>query len=721
MSNPEDKYNDKIYQLDELLQDIYNAVYAKTNDFRSKFIDVVDLKMSRFKLSDYNLDTIFDKTPIKYIDNFPTGLIINGVDVEQIWIKRGGETHMCTIRIVPYMNKDSIDKMTDPVNVHQVIKTLLSELVVSDKTNNILLPIVNIDVKGSDLNPYEKVRNLVDKDKYYSIQITEKFYSLITLDNFLKSYPLDQRVIKTIIYQAVDVLYQITRSYSTFRYNQFIPEVIDCYLRKNDDIIFPELKLSDFYLSEISDVISNDYLKSGQISIPYIESSYSDLYQLLNYLWNHIGSDIKKYPQLVSLFDVILPKKIRSSEIHLTKELWDQLSDEEKFELGIKNIRNSTFFTSKDSLLNTSFIETKDINDSMGGNSESSENSDTEKFTKLSEKSKINNGINKLKLKVNKIRSGSSITRTVDNKMNRNNVNDENINELSENSDDIFDTFNDRDVSPSNKKYSNNDIGNMSNKKVNRKNNFKRNEFFESENDKDMDLTDDQTERTEDRRSDAPSRIINVSDNAGSRRVSKNKLKNYRGKRYIGNVNDNTFQKENYDALINTMQRTNTQPYDNNNNVMINGVASRINSIGSALGVMPNEYNPRNQNVNYQQIAQQMAQQYQTDGSQILPTQMPSNLQSNFQSSMPNQMQNSIGQMPVMQPDADAYQRYMMASQNQTQMDPNYYSMVMQQQNAQNQFPQQMLQQMPQQQIPSMQQMGGGGKHKPFFFRQMTN
>ncbi len=88
MSNNNDKYQHRIYQLDELILDVYNAVYSKNGKFKSKFMDANDLKMERFKASDYNLDTIFDKTIIKYGGNYPTGLMLNGKSIEQIWFKK---------------------------------------------------------------------------------------------------------------------------------------------------------------------------------------------------------------------------------------------------------------------------------------------------------------------------------------------------------------------------------------------------------------------------------------------------------------------------------------------------------------------------------------------------------------------------------------------------------------------------------------------------------
>ncbi|XWV25028.1 hypothetical protein QJ856_gp0750 [Tupanvirus deep ocean] len=793
MANQVEKYSSRIYQLDELIQDLYNAVYSKSGKYKTKFIDIADIHLSRFKMSDYDLDVIFERTPIQYVGNYSTGIMVNGKNIEQIWIKRKGETHMCTIRIVPYISDEAVNDITDPVNVNQVIKTIMSELVVNDRTNNLLLPIINIDIKGSDLVEYPKIEALIDKNKFYSIQITEKFYSLTTLDNFLKSYPLEMRVLKTIIYQAVDVLYQISISYPGFRYNQFIPEMIDCYLKTNDDIVFPELKLSEFYLSEINEVVSNKYLKSSQLPIPFIDSSYSDLYQLLNYLWNHNNADIKKYPELVTLFDVILPKKIRSSDIYLTDELWNLLSEEEKFDLRLKNIRNNTFFTSKDSLLNTKFVETKDISDLTGGISESEDNkteselrsdhnlsgNDRNIKTRFGDESPektddVSDGLydppaGNISINTNTSNDNSRINKNIRRILNTNKnalaTNSKNsysddqseLHTISENStkkysnqrqnspkeimyDDMPDLpialNTDEEVYPSNKKYSNNDIDNMSNKNSNRKNNSTRSDFSDIDRDYTLssrdafdDLTEERTEeRTEDRnKDDTFSRIINVSDSdIGLRRTPKNKLKTYHGQRRISGINDTLYQKDRFEQPTN-INRNNQQQYDNT--FLLNGVASRVNSIGSALGVTPNDFNNRNQtmgNTNYPQIAQQMAQTFNSD-----PNILPGHLPPNMPSQIPTQIQNPLGQSQMtQQPDMDAYLRYMsatgqMPSQSQAQLDPAMFMYMQQQNNAQNQLAQ--LGQMSQMtQVPQMGQMPqmmptmaqtGGAKRNPFFFQ----
>ena len=355
-----------IGQLDKLILDLHNVAYDRSGNYETDFITIPDLadgNMKRFKLTDYDLDTIFDKTPIKYAGTIPTGLVFNGKPVEQICIKRQGEVRMTTIRIVPYASASALRDPTDPVNVNQIIRTVLSELVVNGRTSNILLPIINVDVQGSDLAAYPIVQPLVDPSSYYSVQITEKFYSLTTLADFLKEYSLDARILKTIIYQAVDVLYQISLSYPNFRHNQFLPEYISCYLRPEKSNMYPELKLTDFYLSDIGDLVPNSYLSSGEINIPTIESNYSDFYQFLNSLWNNIETDILKFPEITEIFDTLLPKKIRSENTYLSPALYDKLTDDEKSDLNLKNIRNNTFFTSRDSPPGSDFAEIPDVID----------------------------------------------------------------------------------------------------------------------------------------------------------------------------------------------------------------------------------------------------------------------------------------------------------------------------------------------------------------------
>uniref|UniRef100_A0A6G6ACS5 Uncharacterized protein n=1 Tax=Borely moumouvirus TaxID=2712067 RepID=A0A6G6ACS5_9VIRU len=734
--------NNKLYNPDELIADIYEAVYGKQN-YEIQFIDLKNSDLTRFKLSDYDLDIIFNK--ITYSGNYPTGIVINGQSIDEIHFKRFGETYASTIRIVPYLDKNSIDDKSDPINVNQIMKTVLSELVVMDKTTNILLPVVNVDVTGSDLITYDIVNEYVDKNKYYSVEITEKYYKLTDLDNFFKNYPLEPKVLKSIIYQAIDVLYQIGLTYPMFRYNQFFPDKINCYLKKTGNIIIPELKLSYFYLSNIKNLVENDYVST--LNIPNIENQYSDLYQLLNYMWNNIWVDISQYPEIVKLFDIILPEKIRSKELYLTQENWDKLNNDEKFNLTPKNIKNNGLFTSKDSLLNTIFMSQN--NDELSGGQETendlafqeSENYFPDQNLQSTDIDILDEEYNDDLHTLGNLTNPSEL-RTTSQQFNSNDRNESR----------------DKRQNNLNKKYYHNHIDNMRGKRSNNK--------YDDDSDR---FNNTNQEYTEDRTPTNSSKLISVSDvdsdikksnrknytrqsrisdsssNNNSNNNNNRKNKAYRGKRQIQNQHTSGIIS---DKNLATLGLANNSVMNNNpSNIgsatqggqmfdnyptMFDGQGTRVNSIGSLLGVNPNEM-LRPNNTNYSQIAQQLSRQFQPDPSQqqfspygnqmLMSNMMPSN-QTQLQMPMQNpMMQNPIAQNPMAQniyaqgmgpttgvlpaqQENDILARYLSAAnqvpgQAMSNIDPNLLSSLMQQTS----------------QTPYLAQTGGANSNKNFFFR----
>ena len=635
MTSQTSDYQNDIYQLDQLIIDLYNVTYSKSIDFENQFIDINNLKMKMFKLTDYDLDMIFEKTPIQYIGNSPTGISINDKDLEQILFKRQGDSFMSTIRIIPYPHEKSLNDMTDPVNVNQILKTILSELVINEKTDGLLLPIINVDVKGSDLINYNKVAPYIDENKYYSIQITEKFHSITNLNDYFKKYPIDSKVVKTIISQVVKALYQINLKYPNFRHNNLVPEMIDCYLKKEKDTIYPKIKINNFFLSQIKPQIINSYLKTN--SIDFIDSNYSDLYQLLNSLWNNYQIDFLKNNEIKSMFDKFLPEKIRSDQSRLTLESWNTLNDDEKFELDVKNLQSHDFFEKENFSQNATFVD-------------------------------------------NRVKKNDNI-----------------IDDILYNTDnegypmDIHmpTTKNDAILNKKNSEYG---IGIM--KKNKNDGIFKDNKF------KDDVFKDDLTEEIPDENESYDKKNFN--------RVSQKKPKTYHGKRkiqsnYPNNRNNlKDFIQKQPDYFMNKPYYNPTPTHDNS--FVMNGVPSRINSIGNTLGVSPADFaNRGNNNMPYSQIVQQMQQQ------QLPQQQIP------VDSSMLMQNQLTGQQMPQQQnnSDMDAYYRYLATigqlpqlPQNNMQptQDPNIMAMLMQQQN-QNTNPV-----LPQNIIP---QSGG---NKNFFF-----
>ena len=82
-----------------------------------------DVMNGRFKLLSYNEDDMIILYK-KYSDQFPVN-----------------------IKICFYNSKSTIDSFDSPVNNDSIFSYLLSQLVLSNKTKHILLPIINVDVK----------------------------------------------------------------------------------------------------------------------------------------------------------------------------------------------------------------------------------------------------------------------------------------------------------------------------------------------------------------------------------------------------------------------------------------------------------------------------------------------------------------------------------------------------------------------------------------------
>ena len=356
-----DLTNEK-FEIDNILNALYK-VYEGTN--YTDPINIGELTVNRFKTKSYGLDQLFTETPIHVYGLFPTGYVINDVPVKQLMIRRTGKIHPSIIRIVPYQDKRSADHMDNPIFVNQIMRTLLSEFVCMHRTKNLTLSAINIDVDGSVLAKYDSIKKYIDKTLYYSVQVTEKYYKFTTLSKFMKDYPLPLEVLTSILHQIIDVLLIIYRAYPGFIMGYLLPDTIDCYLEGND-VIYPEIKLSNFYLSKIDDFIDNNYYKQSQ-NKPNVKNSYFDIYQFLNFMWNNYHSDISAHKQLVSFFDDILPTEIRSPNNFLTLDVWNKISDEKKDELTLRKIKSHRLFSVNEDKSIPKYISTNEIDVLSGG------------------------------------------------------------------------------------------------------------------------------------------------------------------------------------------------------------------------------------------------------------------------------------------------------------------------------------------------------------------
>ena len=448
------------------------------------------------------------------------------------------------------------------------------------------------------------------------------------------------------------------------------------------------------------------------------------------------------------MFDVILPEKIRSTGIYLTFELWDKLTDDEKINLRIKNIKNSGLFTSQDSLQNTLFVPNNNADDDFSRVIKQNLNLTTEnQYSQSDELATITSG-NTHKTKLNKKYSNNDIddmnNKYLDNRRNTHlnssknsdiesteedkkryskqsrvvNVDDDlrwNYSNGSESiypetnrnyrsiSDDRSISDNDRSITDNNKSRNN---GGKS--RTNDNNNKSRNN---DNNNKSRANDNNNKSRSNDksRNNNRSKNNQSITDTDTSDSQSRQKNQSYRGKRLINNNFSNTTN-DKLSRNINTPQTYSS--------VNINGVPSKINSIGDVLGVNPNEYSNR---------------------PQIGQSHLPQNVVNQVPSSIQNPMAANI--VPG---NSDALYRYISALGNQNQIDPNIVAALNNQQSMQMPNYQQQAMSMPipnyqQQSIPNYQQQAipnyqqpmpnyqqyapsdnlqvGGAKKDPFFFQ----
>lgn len=331
------KKDDKICDLHELSKDLLDALYNNNiENYEITKISLSNLDLKRFKFESYDLKSIFNVEKLEFTRKFISGIENSDKNVTVLDFLRLDQNIKTGIQIIAYANKNNMNDISNPININQILKTLFSKIVLENDFRQSLLPIINVDVKGSDLQEFEIVKPYINKDKYYSIQITERFYKFSTLEEFLNEYPMNNIILINILFDCLRIIIMIEKYYKNFRYNQFFPQSLYCYYRpyKVNDSYIPEIKLGDYYLSTLDNIFNNPFASD----IPFIDSSYSDLYQLLNYLFNKYNKIIIQDEKMREIYDIFLPEKIRSKNKYLQIELWDSLTENEQNNLIPTNL-----------------------------------------------------------------------------------------------------------------------------------------------------------------------------------------------------------------------------------------------------------------------------------------------------------------------------------------------------------------------------------------------
>ena len=169
----------------------------------NKYNEIIfnDIIKANFQLLKYN-----DKSLISIFKRFSEGFPIN-------------------VHISPYQDKKNINNTSDENNNDSLFSYVLSKLVLEEKTQHILLPIINIDVEFSQIENilksypiYNEYKELIDQDKIsnvFSIRTKAQWEDSEILTDYLNSNK-DKVDYKVILFQLIHTLAVIQLEYSDF-------------------------------------------------------------------------------------------------------------------------------------------------------------------------------------------------------------------------------------------------------------------------------------------------------------------------------------------------------------------------------------------------------------------------------------------------------------------------------------------------------------------------
>lgn len=331
---------------DSLLTAIYRLVYDDATEAekprRGYLAETIPPPLARVKTTEYQLDTIFTEGT-QILDRPETGIYRGQEPVSMIRLVREGEPFKSMIHLVPYPSPEAAEDTSDPVVVAQICRLLVSDLVIHGTTDHSLLPVVNIDVSGRGLSAYPLLKDHVDPRRYYSVQTLEKYWGTINLNTYLHRHRMTESLCRSLIYQCLSYLRAVNDRYPGFRHGYLVPEAFDCYTRRQHGQGCPEIRVWNYYHSQIPGRLPNTAAPENIGA-----GGYSDLYQMLNYLWKSYQSEIKNSESLTRLFDELLPMQIRGPGEHLSAEDWESLGSDLQARLDLARLMDSPHFRADD-------------------------------------------------------------------------------------------------------------------------------------------------------------------------------------------------------------------------------------------------------------------------------------------------------------------------------------------------------------------------------------
>jgi len=326
-------------QIDFCLNTLYDCVYNKSSEkcytikpIIKSLIKLHDLK----KDSNFKCDEIFKNCTIKFI---------NKVKNRFLFKRTSDSTYPCTISIGSYSSNPNYGSENDlgrEEMINIAMMYMLSETVINDKLNHILLPIMMFDISGEkikklipDITTYFK--ELDDKHDLY-VLITEHYFKMTTLREYLKNN-LNKMTLndwKCLFFQVLYTLAKLNEKFNKFRHNSLDLDAIFIYEKKednNNDIYklgSTTFKISnktiDIKIGYFDKSYTSDYIKNkGTTNIT--ENPYYDIHYFFNSLYIFLKEN-DNIPDIISGFiNEMVPEKFRIEPDEKFKGLNENMFD----------------------------------------------------------------------------------------------------------------------------------------------------------------------------------------------------------------------------------------------------------------------------------------------------------------------------------------------------------------------------------------------------------
>jgi len=233
------------YDLENKINLIYDYNYNLNNQNCFSFDKIIMGKISlddiKVSLPDSNLETIknYESNKKDILEGKFKLLSYNDENKSYIFKKYSNQFSI-NIKISFYKNVKKINSLDDKINNDSLFSYLLSQLVLSRKTNHIQLPIINFDVK------FNEIEHLINNDLSYSnikkdiangkildtccLQLREHFFKSISLEDYLENNNCDY---KPLFFQIIHTLAVIQNEFEGFRHNNLNLNNILIYQKKN--------------------------------------------------------------------------------------------------------------------------------------------------------------------------------------------------------------------------------------------------------------------------------------------------------------------------------------------------------------------------------------------------------------------------------------------------------------------------------------------------------